>query len=320
MKISTVVQVHFFRERFDVLLCVLVPLFLMIESGYANAWTFAGGALGFDLNTLNALIRGILLETLIYAMFLLVRIFIGKGWKGYLIAFIPGMIGMVAMLVSAGCNLAWVNSSGELTKAIAAISLVLPAPVVEVFKIGLGLLFPVSVGALALLDITRLVHEMFKSLKFQQKAMAAETAEQHIHRIKEERKRATAQAGSEYKEYFEAEAKRMVENVKRGDMSFGLNAIYEDEPESKPVVSTVKPLQIAGPAAPAFGPPSSRRPSMPSAGAPLGPSPFAVPAAGQMMPSAPNDVISGVPTITIDASGSPVPRPNRGAPNFPPRR
>src|SRR5439155_18793167 len=83
MNIRTVVHAHLTRERIDVLIAVLAPLVLMLESGYACGWVFANGDLSFtNLNTYLALGRGIFLEGLIFAMFKLVRVFALKGGRG----------------------------------------------------------------------------------------------------------------------------------------------------------------------------------------------------------------------------------------------
>src|SRR5947209_868851 len=94
----TVVGVHLFRERFDVLLAVLAPLIMMAESGYANAWVFAGGHLGVDFASVMAWGRGIFLEALIFACYKLVRVFALHG--KFFIAVIPFMVGSVGMIVS----------------------------------------------------------------------------------------------------------------------------------------------------------------------------------------------------------------------------
>jgi hypothetical protein len=106
MNIRTVVHAHLTRERLDVLIAVLAPLVLMLESGYACGWVFANGDLTLtNPNTYLALGRGIFLEGLIFAMFKLVRVFLLKGGRGLLLAALPFLIGTVGMIVSAGCNL-----------------------------------------------------------------------------------------------------------------------------------------------------------------------------------------------------------------------
>src|SRR5262245_11085500 len=113
-----VVRTHLVRERLDVMLSVLAPLVLMLESGYANAWVFAGGNLGIDLNSLMAWGRGIFLEALIYACFKLVKMFAMRGGRGWLALPIPLLVGMIGMIVSAGCNLGWMAHSPEMQSTL----------------------------------------------------------------------------------------------------------------------------------------------------------------------------------------------------------
>ena len=40
LKTGTVVRAHLFRERFDVMIAVIAPFIIMLESGYGNAWAF----------------------------------------------------------------------------------------------------------------------------------------------------------------------------------------------------------------------------------------------------------------------------------------
>ena len=49
VNIRNTVRVHLFRERFEVLLAVMIPFLFMAESGYACGWIFAGGHLGLDV-------------------------------------------------------------------------------------------------------------------------------------------------------------------------------------------------------------------------------------------------------------------------------
>src|SRR5437588_6185024 len=116
MNMRTIVRAHLSRERLDVLLSVLAPFVIMLESGYANAWVFAGGQLGMDFNSLMAWGRGIFLEALIYVCFKLVRMFVERG--RWVVIILPLLVGMVGMIVSAGCNLAWLSSSSEMARAL----------------------------------------------------------------------------------------------------------------------------------------------------------------------------------------------------------
>jgi len=148
----------------------------MLESGYACGWVFANGDLSLNNpNTYLALGRGIFLEGLIFAMFKLVRVFALKGGRGLVLSVLPFLIGVVGMIVSAGCNLGWVNRSGEMTSVTAMVGQFMPALLVSVFKIGLGLLFPLAVGAFALFDVTHLVEDILKSSHLDNRAVKVQS-------------------------------------------------------------------------------------------------------------------------------------------------
>jgi hypothetical protein len=144
MKIRTIVNAHLGRERLDALIAVLVPFVLMVESGYACGWVFADGDLSLTSpNTYWSLARGLFLEGLIYAVFKLVRMFVMHPKRGTrLLAIIPLAIGCMAMSVSAGMNLAWINRSGEMAHIVSMVSQFMPSLLVTLFKLGLGLRAP----------------------------------------------------------------------------------------------------------------------------------------------------------------------------------
>src|SRR6266496_6075581 len=96
IKNGNIVNWHLSRERWDVLLSVVLPLVLMIESGYANGWVYADGNLSLrNPNTYLALGRGLFLEVLIFAMFKLVRVLLLK--RQWIVVLIPLVIGVVTM-------------------------------------------------------------------------------------------------------------------------------------------------------------------------------------------------------------------------------
>jgi len=70
------IGMHQGRERMDVLLTVVLPLFLMLVSSYTNAWAFMGGHLvyfGADApNTYIAIFKGLFIESLVFCFFKLV--------------------------------------------------------------------------------------------------------------------------------------------------------------------------------------------------------------------------------------------------------
>ncbi len=251
MNIRTVVHAHLTRERLDVLIAVLAPLVLMLESGYACGWVFANGDLSLtNPNTYLALGRGIFLEGLIFAMFKLVRVFALKGGRGLVLSVLPFMIGVVGMIVSAGCNLGWVNRSGEMTAVVAMVGQFMPPILVTTFKIGLGLLFPLAVGAFALFDVTHLVEEILKSSHLDNRAVKVHRAEMHRTHYLAAQKKAGTKVRKEYDQICETDAQNMVSRVRQGDLSFGSDEIEAARPsvtrlQAPASVRQLPPLQNA---------------------------------------------------------------------------
>lgn len=248
IKIGTVVHAHVFRERLDVLLAVLTPVVLMLESGYANGWVFANGDMSFSVSLVWSMARGIFLEALIFALFKLVRFFVLKGgWQRLLIP-IPLIMGVVGMIVSTGCNLGWINRSGEMANMVAMIAQFLPAWMVSVFKVGLGLLFPLSVGAFALFDISHLIEEAFKSSRHQVRAMHIHLGEEAMKSVQKQMKQVTKELEEEYGQIIRADAQKLVEKFRQGDRTFGL-CDTPSLPAAKSFtrITPVQPSQIASP-------------------------------------------------------------------------
>lgn len=233
MNIRTVVRAHLMRERIDVLIAVIAPLVLMLESGYACGWVFANGDLSWNNpNTYLALGRGIFLEGLIFAMFKLVRVFALRGGRVLVLSVLPLLIGIVGMIVSAGCNLGWVNRSGEMTSVTTMVGQFLPPLLVVVFKTGLGLLFPLAVGAFALFDLTHLVEDILKSSHLDNRAVKVHRSEMHRTHYLGAQKKAGSKVRKESDEICETDAQNMVSRVRQGDLSFGADEIEREASRS----------------------------------------------------------------------------------------
>ena len=228
MKITMIVKAHLNRERIDVLLSVVAPFVLMAESGYASGWVYAGGSLSWtDANTYLALFRGFFLEALIYAMFKLTRILLLRGsWKSRLIGLLPLAIGIVTMVVSAGLNIAWANRSGEMQGAVQMVAAYMPSVFLVVFKIGVGLVFPIAVGAFALLDVGHLVEEVLQTSAYMDdRAAKVQIAEMHRDRWMKKQEKSAKELDSQYEQIAKIDAQNMIERVKQKDYSFGANDI-----------------------------------------------------------------------------------------------
>ncbi|WP_201367506.1 hypothetical protein, partial [Dictyobacter formicarum] len=239
MNTRTVVGVHLFRERFDVLLAVLAPLIMMAESGYANAWVFAGGHLDVDFPSLMAWGRGIFLEALIFACYKLVRVFVLN--KKYPIAVVPFIVGSVGMIVSAGCNLGWMSQSPEMQRAFAAVAAYLPGWMGQIFHIGLGLLFPVGVGVFALFDVSHLIEELIKVSHLDNKAVMVLRSELHRTAFLKHQKQQIREASEQYAEICKADVDGMVDRARKGDFTFGAEELTQPLTSTPSSVTRISP-------------------------------------------------------------------------------
>jgi hypothetical protein len=240
IKNGHIVNWHLNRERWDVLLSVVLPLALMIESGYANGWVYADGNLSLTSpNTYLALGRGLFLEVLIFAMFKLVRVLLIK--RQWVVVLIPLVIGAVTMIVSAGLNIGWANRSGEMASIVATVGQFLPSYVLTLFKLGIGLVFPLAVGACALLDVGALVDEMLHaSAHMNERAARVQVAEQHQQLWMKKQKESTKELEAEYELMAKTDARNMVNRVKQGDYSFGVNDAQKSSVQ--PSVTRIAPV------------------------------------------------------------------------------
>jgi hypothetical protein len=277
MKIRTIVNAHLNRERLDAFIAVLVPFVLMLESGYACGWVFADGDLSLtSLNTYWSLARGLFLEGLIYAVFKLVRMFVMHPKVGMkILAVIPFLIGMMAMSVSAGMNLGWINRSGEMTHIVSTVGAFMPSFMVELFKLGLGLLFPLAVGAFAIFDLTKLIEEVLESVHLDQRAFLADNADLHRKEMKKAQKQAVRQVSKQYQDMAKTDAQNMVNRVGKGDYSFGLDKITSTgQPSSMNRIQGPAPMAALPPGPAVFNAPTMPFPpnTMNAQMMPLGPS------------------------------------------------
>jgi len=273
LNMRSVVGTHLSRERFDVLLAVLLPLVLMAESGYANAWIFAGGHLVFDVNSVLALFRGVFLEALIFACFKMVKVFFMKG--KWFVACIPGSVGVVGMIVSAGCNLGWMTQSPEMIAALHAVSFYLPHWMSDTFRIGLGLLFPIAVGVFALFDVRHLIEEVLNSSHLDHQALLVNRAEQHRTAYLKAQDKQIKAASQAYNDICRVDAESMVNQVRSGDLSFGAHEITRIQPVSSSVTRLNAPVLTPqlGPGVPPMRPMSPFGQGQPTIQGQYGPAP-----------------------------------------------
>lgn len=218
-----VVQTFLKLQRLEVFLAVTLPFFLILESALANGVVYNGGPLDIhDPRSWVAFGRGLFFEVLTYASAKLTKLLWAKGSrKG---AIVTAVLACWCMLVSAGNNLGWVMSGGEFEGVFASIGHVMPSFVMFFYQAGLGLLLPLSVGCLALVDISHLVHEALESSHLDNRAL--EVAESEMHRTiylgAQKKQKQAVQA--RYDAIAERRADSYVSRVERGDISFGVSS------------------------------------------------------------------------------------------------
>lgn len=225
MNIRFVIRTFLLFQRVEVFLAVLLPFFLILESAIANAWAYAGGSFDFhDGRTYVALGRGLFFEVLTYSCAKLVKVLCRvKTKSSNASAAVVGFLALVAILVSAGNNLAWVASGHELGGLFGSIAAVLPPFLVKVYGYGLGLLLPVAVGVLALVDIEHLVNEALTTGHLDNKALQVHESEMHRTEYLKSQKSQKQTIADEYDKISGERTKAFIERVKKGDMSFGSN-------------------------------------------------------------------------------------------------
>jgi hypothetical protein len=284
MNMRFVVRTHLRQQRFEVFLAVLLPLFLVLESGVANAWVYAGGTFAYDLRTAIAIGRGLFFEVLTYSCFKLVRIlFTQRNRQARIGLGIVGIVGLWCIIVSAGNNLGWILSGGEMGGVLASVSRYMPSWVSQCYQIGLGLLLPIAVGCIALVDVDHLVHHAIDStIQLDTRVLQVEEAEMHRSIYLQSQRQQRAQIKQAYDEVADQRAKKMIQAVKAGDMTFGASASPQ-----QPVLrrgTQVTPVPQQQPQLP----PHSQQPAL------AGPAPMPSPS-----------LASGAQTVVLPPQGQP---------------
>jgi hypothetical protein len=126
---------------------------------------------------------------------------------------------------------------------VAMVSMFLPDWMFSIFKIGVGLIFPIAVGAFALLDVGHLISEaMNNAAELKERAVLVGASEDGSKGFEKEIRRAAKQAQAKYKDIADAHMERMVQAVRSGDYSFGLRELKtQTKPMSQTSVSRVAP-------------------------------------------------------------------------------
>jgi len=217
----TVVKTFLSLQRFEVFLAILLPFFLIVESAIANGSVYAGGHLDLgDARGWVALGRGLFFEVLTYAAAKLAKILWTRG-KSKAGAVLVGGVALWCIVVSAGNNLGWVLNGGELNGVFASMAHVLPPVVMGVYQAGLGLLLPLAVGALALVDVSHLVHEAMESSEMDNQAVQVSESEMHRTQFLKSQNKQRKKIREAYDGIAAERADTYISRVKGGDLTFG---------------------------------------------------------------------------------------------------
>ena len=217
-----VVQTFLKLQRLEVLLAVMLPFFLILESALANGTVYNGGPLDIhDPRSWIAFGRGLFFEVLTYASAKLTKLLLEKKQKKAMV--IPAFVALWCIIVSAGNNLGWVLSGGEFMGMLASMGRFFAPWFMSIYQAGLGLLLPISVGALALVDVSHMVHEALENVHLDNRAL--QVAEQEMHRsiyLKGQKKQ-RKKIQERYDAVAEGRAEAFIKRVEAGDVSFGAN-------------------------------------------------------------------------------------------------
>ncbi len=242
------VGIHQGRERSDVLLAIILPAVLMGVSAYTNAWTLTGGHLTFEsghlVNTLDALFRGLFVEALVFCCFKWVKaLCLQRRVGSYVAALIPAAVGLVGVIVSAGCGLAWAGQSGQMQTAVQTVSLYLWPWMVGVFQAGIGLLFPIALAVCAVYDVGHLLTEhVARGAQLGGLAVQVQSAEHHQNMLLKMQKEEDEKMREHYRQIAQLNAQRAVESARQGDLTFGLEKVTQTQPRRQLPQSSVTPL------------------------------------------------------------------------------
>ena len=222
MNMRFVTRMYLMWQRFEVFLAVMLPMFLIVESALANGTVYNGGTLDFhDMRSWVAFGRGLFFEVLTYALAKLCKLMVLRGHRKMVA--LPLVVAFWCVLVSAGNNVGWVLSGGNFSDLLISLGHFMPVWLFFLYKMGLGLLLPVSVFVLALVDVQHLVDEALQTSHLDNRALVIHESEMHrsAYLTSQKKQRKTIQQA--YDGIAEKRAQAYVKKVESGDMSFGAN-------------------------------------------------------------------------------------------------
>ena len=135
----------------------------------------------------------------------------------------PLLVALWCVLVSAGNNVGWVLSGGDFQGMLVSLSAFMPAWMLLFYKLGLGLLLPVSVFVLALVDIGHLVEEALNIAHLDNQALKIHESEMHRSAYLKSQGKQKKKISEAYDATAEKRADAYIKKVDSGDMSFGAN-------------------------------------------------------------------------------------------------
>ncbi|GHO69777.1 hypothetical protein KSC_086690 [Ktedonobacter sp. SOSP1-52] len=240
MSLRFVVRTFLSLQRFEIFLAVMLPFFLIFESSLANGSVYAGGHLNFlSLVGLIAFGRGLFFEVLTYASAKLTKVLIARGH--YAGAALPGLIAVWCIIVSAGNNLGWVLSGGDFDSIFASMGHLMPSAFLFSYKMGLGLLLPLSVGILALVDVSHLIEEAMERSALDEQATEVIASEMNRKHMTQALKTATKETAADYQAIAKAHVQQYVKRAQSGDLSF---STHREPKQVKAKITPVQPAQI----------------------------------------------------------------------------
>ncbi len=279
MNIRTVVKTYLFTKRLQVNFAVLTPMFLIFESALANGWVYAGGSMDFhEPRVWVAFGRGLFFEVLTYSCAKLTKLLFAR--RSWAMVLITGIVALWAMLVSTGNNLGWVLSGGDLGGMLGTVGKYLPSGLDQAYQIGLGVLLPMSVGALALVDTKHLVHEALSSNEIESLSIEVAESSQHQTEMLSSIKKQRKSLRPHYDQIAQTRTQGLIDKAKGGDFTFGSDEIKKklDTVTQKPGgarrVITQQPNKTAAALGGGLGnppgliAPGKPRPSLPQASLP----------------------------------------------------
>lgn len=125
--------------------------------------------------------------------------------------------------MSAGNNVGWVVSGGDFQGMLVSLSSFMPGWMLLFYKLGLGLLLPVSVFVLALVDIGHLVEEALNTAHLDNQALKIHESEMHRSAYLKSQGKQKQKISDAYDATAEKRADAYIKKVDAGDMSFGAN-------------------------------------------------------------------------------------------------